>query len=132
MGEGASRYSFLFKAPYGTSAELCKLCGEGPSGKRGASGRQMDRRMDAWMDGWMDGRGRACPCGDVLPAHREEGQSLDPCLPLPSLDRKEPVFSARLFLDEEFRRLARRTDSHTDSAGSNPAAILRLAVLCLD
>lgn len=54
MGEGASRCSFLFKAPYGTSAELCKLCGEGPSGKRGASGRQMDRRMDAWMDGWME------------------------------------------------------------------------------
>ena len=92
--------------------------------------RQTDGQTDGRMDGWMDGRGRACPCGDVLHAHMEEGQFLDSCLPLPSLDRKEPVFSARLFLDE-FRRLA-RTDSHTDSAGSNPATILPLAVLCLD
>ena len=50
MEEGASRCSFLFKAPYGTSAELCKWCREGPGGKRGASGGRMDRRMDGWME----------------------------------------------------------------------------------
>lgn len=126
MEEGASRCSFLFKAPYGTSAELCKWCREGPGGKRGASGGRMDRRMDGWMEE------AELAHGDVLHAHMEEGQSLDPCPPLPSLDRKEPVFSAMLFLDEEFRTLARRTDSHTDSGGSNPTAILPIAVLRLD
>ena len=63
-----------------------------PAGREGL-------QVGGWMDGWMDERGRVCPSEDVLHTHREEGHFLDPRPPLPSWDRKEPIFSARLFID---------------------------------
>lgn len=71
----------------------------------------------------MDGGMKEADEG-ALYTHREEGHPPDPCLSLPSGNRKGPISSATLFRDKEFRRLARMRDSHTSSGGSIPTAIL--------
>lgn len=58
----------------------------------------------------MDGGMKEADEG-ALYTHREEGHPPDPCLSLPSGNRKGPISSATLFRDKEFRRLAIATQA---------------------
>lgn len=74
-----------------------------------------------WKDGGMEGWKRPMK---VPLTHTGRKDILRPMSTIAFLEQERTEFFCHTVWDKEFRRLARRTDSHTSNGGSNPATIL--------